>query len=182
MNIKRKRNVVICILLTVILFVVFIFSNAAYIISGDSIKDDNRLLYMYRSNYHGNDGNKAILIKSYDELKKYYYANNEKFNLDTDNPNAKYYELKSFRDIVFDTYDDAFFLNKHLILLVTYEQNDESYYRLNSLNYWFTKANVGLYRDTPNENAKGEKVCWHTFLEVEKKNFVYSATVKVEDK
>lgn len=182
MNTNSKRKIIICVLLTVLLFIVFIFSNAIYMIGGASIKDDNRLLYMYRSEYQENGQNKAVLINSHADLRKYYDENKERYNFDTVNEKATYYELKSFRDFIFDGYYDAWFTENSLILLITYETSDEYYYRLNSLDYWFTKAQVCLYRDKPNENAKGEKVCWHTFLEVEKKSFVYSATVEVVDK
>lgn len=182
MNPKSKRKIIIFILLTVLLFIVFIFSNVVYMIDGSSIKDESRLLYMYRSDYQENEQNKAVLIDSYADLRKYYNENKEKYNFDTVHEEATYYELKSIRELIFNGYYDVWFTENSLILLITYETSDEFYYRLNSLDYRFTKAQVCLYRDKPNENAKGEKVCWHTFLEVEKRNFVYSATVKIVDK
>lgn len=43
MNTNSKRKIIICVLLTVLLFIVFIFSNAIYMIGGASIKDDTTI-------------------------------------------------------------------------------------------------------------------------------------------
>lgn len=156
-------------------------SGGASIMNGSNNKEDeNCLLYMFKGEGYI-VANKVIVIKSFEKLKKYYEDNKESYDFDKDKADARYYDIKNFRDTVY-RYDDNWFKKNMLFLIVTLEASDLFYYRLKTIDYRFFLAKIVLFRDKPRENAEGKPVLWHTFLEVDKNCMVAVADISIVDK
>lgn len=157
-----------------------IFSGAANIVSGNRIADDNRLLYSFKSIGSDDEPTSMTLIKTRDQLLGYYNDNNEKYGLDQTQP-KEYYAIESFYTTMM-LYEDSWFRNSYLALIVTHEENDLYYYRLNSMEYWFGNLDVVLYRDATKDDPNNNRVSWHVFLEIPKNDMIVSTSIKVVDK
>lgn len=139
---------------------------------------------MYAGGYSSGDENKqnkAILLKTCQELKNYYKENKDKYGFDFDKPCEQTYSIKNFRDKI-TNYNDNWFKEHDLVIIVSTEGSGSYFYRLKNQRFILKKVEIILLRDAHGYAVNCAMAGWHTFVEIEKKSTTLAAEVSIVNK